>query len=163
MTRPDRYSRPQIVLHWLTLALLLVSWLSHGAMKDTYRAVFREGAGATPGAAIHIAAGLSLLAIVLFRLGLRLIHGAPALPEGSRLLNGVAHLSHWLLYALLLALPLSGIAAWFFLNRSAGEAHETLFGIGLALVALHAAAALFHHYWLKDGLLLRMTRPSRAG
>jgi cytochrome b561 len=30
------------------------------------------------------------------------------------------------------------------------------------LIGLHAAAALFHQFWLKDGLLMRMLRPRTA-
>jgi cytochrome b561 len=90
----------------------------------------------------------------------------------------LAHLAHWGLYALLLALvplgfairwsgnhPLSffgliDIPAAFRLARpnarSARELHELAANILMALAGLHAAAALFHQYVLRDGVLARM-------
>ncbi len=60
----------------------------------------------------------------------------------------------------LIALPASGALAWFLSIRELGDVHEVLFNLGMALVGLHTAAALFHHYVLKDGLIGRMTRPA---
>ena len=42
------------------------------------------------------------------------------------------------------------------------ELHETVGEVGYWLIGLHAAAALFHHYLLRDNTLVRML-PSRRG
>jgi cytochrome b561 len=34
--------------------------------------------------------------------------------------------------------------------------HETIGTLGYYLIGLHAAAALFHHYWTRDNTLRRM-------
>jgi len=41
--------------------------------------------------------------------------------------------------------------------------HETLAPLGYWLIGLHAAAALFHHYLLKDNTLMRMMPARRRG
>ena len=44
------------------------------------------------------------------------------------------------------------------LSRQIKDIHETIATIGYFVIGLHAAAALFHHYVLKDGTLRRMWR-----
>jgi cytochrome b561 len=46
--------------------------------------------------------------------------------------------------------------------HSVEEIHETIGTIGYYLIGLHAAAALFHHYFLRDDTMLRML-PRRRG
>jgi cytochrome b561 len=75
------------------------------------------------------------------------------------ILKLAAHLGHMGLYALMIAMPLSGAAAWFGGIEAAAEAHEVMKFLMIALVAVHVLAALWHQFWLKDGLLLRMKRP----
>ncbi|EPX87339.1 Cytochrome B561 [Rubellimicrobium thermophilum DSM 16684] len=62
----------------------------------------------------------------------------------------------------MLAVPLGGALVWYLGANSLGELHE-LAGNALFVLALaHAALALFHHYVLRDGLLVRMIRPHSA-
>ncbi|CAM8636051.1 Cytochrome b561, bacterial/Ni-hydrogenase [Paracoccaceae bacterium] len=51
------------------------------------------------------------------------------------------------------------MAAWFGGIVPAADAHEVMKVALLALVGAHVLAAIWHHVWLKDGLLLRMKRP----
>jgi cytochrome b561 len=74
-------------------------------------------------------------------------------------LRSAAHLAHLALYALMILMPLSGLAAWFGRVEVAGEVHEALRLALLGLIALHVLAALWHQFWLKDGLLQRMRQP----
>ena len=53
--------------------------------------------------------------------------------------------------------PKAGIAA--FTITAAAELHEAMKAVLMALVALHVLAALWHQFWLKDGLMARMKRP----
>lgn len=157
------YSRLQIALHWTTLVLLGVSYLSSDGIKVAWRAFLRGTGDAVPSVQgmVHIWVGVAILALVALRLTLRLVRGVPPTPQsGNRLLELAGTAGHWLLYLLLLAIPGSGITAWFFGVKSAADVHEVLFNLGMAVVALHTVAALFHQYVLKDGLIRRMTRPA---
>ena len=153
------YSRTQIGLHWATLAALFVAFFTHDAMEHAFRAAMRgTGTGLSTVAWVHVIAGLSVLSIAVWRLMLRLTRTAPAPGPGPVALRTAAAVVHWVLYALMLSLPLAGAIAWFGGVGAAGAVHGLLFNIGLGLVGLHVAAALFHHYVLRDGLLGRMVR-----
>ncbi len=103
-----RYSTAAIVLHW-TLALLIVlqlalGWIMNEVLPDhTPNQQLAEN--------IHISLGLTILLLVLVRIGVRLTHRPPPLPVGmpawERRLSGAVH---FLFYVLMLALPLTGWA-----------------------------------------------------
>lgn len=155
------YTRSQILLHWIVVLLLIPQFLLHDGMSHAFRQLM-EGAGAEyePLVLQHIATGLAVLALVLWRLVLRARVGAPPSPaQEPALLKLAAHATHWALYALLMLLPLSGLAAWFGQLDTAAEAHEIMKNILLALAGLHIAAALFHQFILRTNLLARMRRP----
>lgn len=158
MNRAEKYSRPQIVLHWAVAVLLVVSVISDEWMGAAWRAWVRQGdATGSVGSRIHVVVGITILALMTLRLLLRVFIGVPNPPAGENpMLAKAAGAAHWLLYALLVAMPLTGLAAWFGDVRTAAELHEVLFNLTLLVVGLHTAAALFHQYVLKDGLLLRM-------
>ncbi len=129
---------------------------------------------------LHKSTGITVLVLVLLRLGWRLYAGTPApVPGTPRWQERIASLTHWLLYALILAMPLSG---WLYdsasglrpfnyfglfpmpklvapdeaLSELAHDAHETLFWVLVLLVAVHAAAAFYHHLFQRDATLARM-------
>jgi cytochrome b561 len=154
------YSRLQIALHWGMLALLLVSFFSHDAMKSAWYALHKGKDAFGTVAALHVWVGVSVLVLAILRLGLRHKRGVPDLPAGGHpLLDLVARLTHLGLYLLLILIPASGLAAWFGGVNAAGDAHEIMFNLALALVGLHVAGALYHQFFLKDGLMDRMRRP----
>jgi cytochrome b561 len=119
------------------------------------------------------------VALLLVRVGWLLARPVPALATklGQRI-ETLARIMQWLLYALMIAVPIAGVVLEFARGqplplfglgeiaspwprdrdfaRSVREVHETLASTLLALAALHAAAALFHHFVLKDRTLLRM-------
>ena len=128
----------------------------------------------------HKSLGLTVLALVLVRIGWRLYAGAPRpVPGTPRLQALLASATHGAIYLLILALPLSGWIydsanalrpfRWFglvevpklvapdeALAASAHGAHEWLFWLLMALVAGHAGAALYHHFIQRDATLARM-------
>lgn len=174
IVRIDRYSRGAIWLHWIIAALVVVN-LAIGLLHDS----LLEGvAGAIP---LHKSIGLSVLALTLARIGWRLTHRPPRLPvDLPAWERGAARASHVAFYALLLALPLAGWVMgsagrearypmrWFGLfdvPHLPGSARTAAFGDGAhmvlgyamaALVALHLAAALRHHFVLRNAVLGRM-------
>lgn len=152
---PSRYDRVARLLHWLVAALVLVqfatgwSWgfYERGSPPRFY--LFR----------IHLFAGYAVLALAVLRIGWRLTHAAPPLPEGmSRLTALAAHATHGLLYLAILVQPVLGAITTTALGKSlgTGRVHVALAYVIAALVALHVAAALWHQFVRRDGLLLRM-------
>lgn len=168
----ERYSRVAIALHW-TIALLVIVNLIVGIGHD-YVPALRAW---MPG---HKAIGVTVLGLTAARIAWRLTHRPPSLPLAMPAWEkGAAHATHWVLYALLIAMPLSG---WLMVSGPAGRRPLTWFGLfdipylsaskatagaahsahGLlgwvmvALIVLHVAAALRHHLILRDTILTRM-------
>ncbi len=169
-----RYASPLIALHWLTLLLLVGVY----ACIEGREFFPRGSAPRDLLKSLHFSFGLTVFALLWLRLALRLAYGAPAqqpsLPAWQR---WPAAAVHGVLYLFMLATPLLGwlllsaggdpirwfgielpalLAADGGLEEQVEDLHETLGQTGYFLIALHAGAALFHHYVLRDGLLLRM-------
>ena len=127
----------------------------------------------------HKWAGVSVFLLVWLRLAWRLGHPPPPLPATlSRRMQWAAHAGHALLYGLMIAIPLSGWlmssakgvpTVWFGLltipdllarNRELGDLlqqlHKALNLLLMLTLAGHIAAALWHHFVLKDDTLRRM-------
>jgi cytochrome b561 len=133
----------------------------------------------------HNTLGFLVLILVLARLGWRATNTTPELPATLAAYQRIlARLTHGALYALLITFPLTGWSAlsaydgefpifffgWENVPRIVprvpegapfdadffGEIHETCWKIGSGILGLHAIAALWHQYVLKDGLLRRM-------
>ncbi|HEV2509045.1 cytochrome b [Bosea sp. (in: a-proteobacteria)] len=174
--RPRRWHPLIIVLHWLTLALILVQFGLAQVMRDETRDLISRFQLYQ----WHKSIGLTVAALVFLRLALRL-----ALPEPQSLALPVwqafaAASVRAGLYLCLLALPVSGLLmvsaapiqiptllfGWIAVPHPIGpdkaiyEAmlalHEALFTTLAALTAIHAGAALFHQLVLKDGLMRRV-------
>lgn len=170
------------ILHWamavLILAQFALGWLAVGwRLSPTKLDLF----------VWHKSIGLLLLALAVVRLGWRLLDRAPPWPAGMlRWERAAARGTHLLLYALMIAMPVSGWvinsaaripfrAFWLLpvpniapadkaLEELAKQVHFALF-LGLAVaLAVHVAAALRHHVVYRDDVLVRMlpgwgTRP----
>lgn len=155
----EKYSRTQIIVHWATLLTMIGSFATHFAMEEAWVLVRRGQLDATPDLAVraHVVLGVLVLVLTLLRFALRFRHGAPAPVEGQHpLITTAAAVVHGLLYLIILALPLTGIAAWLGGVTVSAEVHGVLFGLFLLLLAAHVAAALFHQFVIKDNLLARM-------
>lgn len=161
MPRVTGYSALQIALHWIVFVLIAAQFIGHEPIAEAWEVIEEGGTTAfDPLVAGHVAGGLAVLALAVWRLVLRARRGAPPPPETAPPLSRLAaHAGHWALYALMIAMPVSGAVAWFAGVEAAAEAHEAMKPLLLVLVALHVAAALWHQFWLKDGLLARMKRP----
>ena len=171
---PARYNRLSIGLHWLTLLLIIVVY----SMME-FRGLFPKD---SPERAfmrmMHVTCGLTILALTVIRLGVRLSQRTPPItPAPAAWEMAAAHLMHAALYAMLIALPL---LAWFGINAH-GHAvqvwgvslpmitsenpelgktiigtHKLIAKTGYFLIGLHALAALKHHYLSRDNTLRRM-------
>jgi cytochrome b561 len=155
------YSPLQIGLHWLIAALVVVQLVFGESMTEFVEAT-EEGEPVSVLdanlAGVHYYFGLAILALVAVRLALRVGRGAPAAPDASHALELAGRISHWLFYALLVAVPVTGLLGYY-LGDPFGEIHSLAKPVFIALIALHVAASLYHQFWRKDGILMRMLRP----
>jgi cytochrome b561 len=175
---PARWGAISQLFHW-TCAALVVALGSIGL----YMTELTSQVAKIRIYALHKSLGLTLLALVLLRLLWRWTHAVPdAIPGTSRRLKLAADGMHGVLYAMMIAMPLSGWLInstagyplqWFrlfnlpaiaakneHLNGIAKELHEFGFWTLVVLVVGHVGAALYHHLFLQDGTLHRML-PSR--
>jgi cytochrome b561 len=102
-----RYGGVAMSLHWLIAALVLVNlsiglYMADLPRTDTSRFMLFQ---------LHKSFGLTVLTLSIVRLGWRLVNPIPPLPRGLHpLLRLGAHVSHFLLYFLIVAIPLAGWA-----------------------------------------------------
>ncbi|MCT4684773.1 MAG: cytochrome b/b6 domain-containing protein [Roseicyclus sp.] len=161
MAHPTGYTRTQIRLHWIVVLLIALQYILHETIAEAWES-WLDGAevGFDPLIAQHVLMGGLVAVLVVWRLALRLTHGAPPPPEEEHpALKLAAHATHWAFYALMLLLPVSGGVAWFGGVEAAAEAHEAMKTLLLLLIVLHVAAALVHQFIFKTNLMARMKRP----
>jgi cytochrome b561 len=156
------YSRIQIILHWAIAILVLLQYVGGDFMTEFY---VRNGAAASSSAEIplltraHVLLGILTLALVSLRLVVRLVQGAPALPEEEDpRLKLAAHATHIILYAVLFLAPISGLVGWFGQLELAVLAHDAMTTLLAVFAYLHIAAALYHQFILKNNLIKRMMK-----
>lgn len=162
--RPEGYSSAQIALHWIVVVLIVCQLLFHEGMEHAWRAV-RHGEAVPADAAwpanVHAVIGLAILFFALCRLVLRFTRGVPPLPrEENVVIRIVARLSHWLLYALIIVMPISGAAAWLGGVEPAGDFHVLLVTVLYVVAGIHILGALFEGFVRRSGVLTRMFRPA---
>ncbi len=154
---PTRYTRAQIAIHWAVAVLIVTNYFLGEGMGRQLKAKLDGQAFTTPW---HVWIGLTVLALVVLRIVIRFAQGAPETGgvPGS-LTQKLGGLSHVLLYVLMAGVPLGGAIAWYQGVEALGEPHALAGNVLMGLAGLHALAALYHQYVVKDGLLLRMMRP----
>lgn len=175
---PARYSMPAIALHWVT-ALLIVCGFGLG-LSMVGLPISRQK---LQWYAWHKWIGISVWLLTCARLAWRFGHRGPEMPPMPEWQRHSAVIVHVLLYVLLLVIPVSG---WLYSSatgvqvvylglvplpdlvardRDLGDVlrtvHETLNFTLLAMVCLHAVAALKHHFIDRDTVLTRML-PART-
>jgi cytochrome b561 len=179
---PARYTSTAIALHWLIAGLILIS---------VGLGLYMVGLKLTPLKlrlySWHKWVGVTIFLLIVARLMWRAGNAPPPPVASPRWQQVAAVVNHWLLYVLLICIPISGwlmssaygVPVVYFgvlplpdligKNKELGDTlkalHETLAFTMLALVALHALAALKHHLLDRDDVLHRMlpvVRPRRA-
>jgi cytochrome b561 len=161
MPRPAGYSTTQIALHWAVAALVAAQYIFHEAIAQAWEArVAGQATGFSPLVLAHVAGGVLILALVGWRLGLRLSRGTPPAPANEPApLKTLSHVAHWGFYALLAAMSVTGGMTWFGDIGLAAQAHNVLKIVLVALIALHVLAVPFHSLVLGNNVMRRMTRP----
>lgn len=171
----SRYGVVPQLIHWFTALFVIAGWLL-GQFGDD----LPKGSARTFGLLVHMTLGESVAALLVVRLIWRIANPPPpdeVTPFG-RLLTVAARLSHFVLYALLVVIPLLGIlvqlkrghalplfgfselASPWPADRHVAHnllvAHRYLADALLILAGIHACAALLHHYVWRDRTLTRM-------
>ncbi|CAA0129118.1 Uncharacterised protein [Starkeya nomas] len=150
-------------MHWMLLVLCLVQVPTAWAIQRTHMAhVFMKPRPIDLFLhQVHAWSGWAILGLVMAQLVLRFTYGRPApVPGLSPFERMSAAAMHAALYAVLVALPVTGTIAMYLTFRIA-PVHSLLSWTLLALVLLHAGAALWHHFWRRDEVLWRMIRKVR--
>ena len=152
------YSAWQKGLHWTIVVLVGLQYLVFDAIGHAYHQALR-GSGTTYTTAVvgHIVVGILILALMIWRLTLRVGRPVPPLVAEPPLMRRASAAVHLAFYALLLLLPPTGLAAWFLGWGTVGEVHDIGQTVLMYLIFAHIAAALVHQFWWKDGLIGRMT------
>lgn len=171
-----RHTATTIALHW-GAAVVLISAFTLGLLLDDWP----RDAGKSTVMMIHYSLGTIVMAAALIRLLRRLLVPQPP-ATGDGLLDRAGAAMHWVLYATMVALPLAGMLDRWARGRPLTifgnitvpapfpipggdlwiEAHELLAWTLVGLVGVHALAALFHHFVLRDSVLGRMVPGLRA-
>jgi len=173
-----RYGSVAQALHWTVVALLVVQ-VTLGTIADGLPLGIEKLAVM----ARHKSFGITILGVALVRLAWRWIDPPPPLPPMPRWQLVAARLNHWGLYALIIALPVSGWlmssaanrpASWFGLAQLPDlirpdpglrelfhDLHHLFIYALYSLAGLHVAAALKHQFVDRDGLIFRML-PGRS-
>lgn len=159
-TAPDGYSLLQIVLHW-TIAALVVLQLTvnedvQKAFKDRVDGKQSDG---ELGALVHVVVGLTILALAILRLVVRIRRGAPeAHASNPWLVNLSGAVAHWLLYGFIFLMPITGAIAWFTGLEFSAELHELGRLILIPLIGAHVLGAFAEHYVFRTNSLRRMLK-----
>ena len=160
-------------LHWLIVLLIIGQWGIAQYAEDL--PLLAKG----PPLNLHKSIGMTILALAVIRLVWRLANPVPSLQGlAKNWERRLAHFSHVMLYALLMAMPLTGWmmssarnfpVSWFgqfqfpdlvspsrTLYQRMNDLHETLFAVLVIVALLHVAGALKHHFFDRNEVLRRM-------
>jgi cytochrome b561 len=169
-----RYGGVAQLFHWVTAIVVLIAFIyGPGGREEHVYAVARDAERR-----LHETLGLCVVALVVLRILWKLVDQRPPAPPVARWMSLAAHAMQGLLYLLLFAVPLTAVAgAWLEghpltllagidIRPLIGESHDlgstiaslhTWLGDAILwLAGLHALAGLYHHFFLRDGVLVAM-------
>jgi cytochrome b561 len=170
----ERYSRTAQLFHWVTVLLVVAAYITSVGGPETR--VYALANDFIRG--LHELLGMSVFVLTLARVSWRAISPPPASPAMPVWMELGAKLGHWTIYALLLMVPVTAILGawleghpltllavaniqpWFSPSPQLGSllasTHGWLGDVLIWLAGLHAVAALYHHFWRRDPVLLSM-------
>lgn len=154
------YDPVQIMLHWIVALLIGEQYLlCQIVLPGWHYLITTSDFYFTPGVIVHLFVGTDVLLLVTWRLWLRRRHPTPPPPEGfDPRLEALSRLVQRATYATMLAIPVTGLVAYFGDLQLVSIVHNALTLVLLGLIATHACGALYHQFVRRDGLLARMLR-----
>lgn len=185
----ESYGRIARWLHWITALLFL---LAYCAVYYRHWFTVKKTPENMMALQLHLSVGITIGVLVILRIIWRIMNKQPKLEPGPRWQQLSAHTLHYLLYAVMILMPVTGYLGtgvaneyfylfqvpkfeqtWLFdvwvrgyLDMTFKEFekpfdffHKEIMGARLLWMMIigHAAAALYHHFRLKDRTLIRMT------
>jgi cytochrome b561 len=174
------YTRFAVAMHWIVAAFVFVQYPLGWLMQQIPKQPPGQRAEVFN---VHKSIGLTILALMLVRLGWRLAHRPPELPPMAAWQARAAKATHALLYAVLIAMPLAGylgsvfsgypvryfgivLPSWAAKNQELKDlmstVHLTLAYTLAAVFAVHMAGVVKHVVIDDDGLMRRMMWPRRT-
>jgi cytochrome b561 len=142
--------------------LVFFNLLLPDGMNEWHRSIRRTGSATAEqvgSANIHAYVGIAILVLVAMRLILRVYQGAPA-PHSKEpmIFQLAAKAAHVVLYALLLGMPITGMASYYFGYESVGAIHADVLKVVLwAVLGAHVLGVFVHQFYWKTDVLRRMT------
>ncbi len=170
---PSRYHPALVALHWF-LATFIV--LALGLGMFVLKAIPNTSPQKLEALRAHMIGGGVILALMAARLAIRVLSARPeAATTGNPVLDRIARISHLAFYGLVAGMIATGLATALLADLpsivfgASGAplpgsftvfptrvVHGVIAKVFIALIAVHATAALYHHFVLRDGLLKRM-------
>ena len=167
----ERYDATTVWLHWITVILIAVLWGIGQTADLVPRGPLRTGVWST-----HVVLGFLTAFVLVTRVAWRAQFGRVLPPADSGALYVIAKLAHYALYVLIGIVVIAGIidasyrgfnvfGLWSVPQFGSGDAatrrsingwHELAANALIVVAAIHALAALGHHYVWRDHLLDRM-------
>jgi cytochrome b561 len=171
---PSRYHPALVALHWFLAAFIA---LALGLGMFVLKSIPNSSPQKVEALRAHMIGGGLILTLMIARLLIRLRSARPEpATTGNPLLDRVAKISHLAFYGLVAAMVATGLATALLAHLpsivfgGSGEPlpasftvfptrvlHGAIAKVLVALIAVHATAALYHHFVLRDGLLRRMS------
>ncbi|NWA82077.1 cytochrome b [Pseudomonas sp. D2002] len=178
-TPSDRYDRLTRTFHWLTAAVVIFMFASAHIWENLEKGTpLRKGLQS-----VHISLGIAMALLIILRIVWRVFGGNRLKADSHPALNLLAKMAHGCLYLLLVSQIVLGflfrwaqgepfnffglfpIPAPFVIDHewrgTLGGLHNNVAWAIILLAGLHAGAALWHHYVLRDGTLRSMLAGSR--
>jgi cytochrome b561 len=170
------YDRATRILHWTVGGLVILLWLMAQGNSFLQKGPLRLSIWS-----VHVLLGFLLTALLVARIAWRVSKGTKLPPVERGIWGYAATAVHYLLYMLLITVVVLGIMnvfghgfplfnTWKFprfwdkpFQHQVAEWHGLAANIIAGAAALHAIAALWHHWILKDTTLRRMWPPGRKG
>lgn len=170
-TAPTRYDRTTIWLHWITVLLVVEQWIGANTIDD-----FAKGWPRNVARSVHVSFGVLLAFLLVGRIVWRVTRGRVLPPLDPRVLHIASKAMQGILYLLLIGTVVAGLGLIILgginyfdlvkipgldpgdraLRHSVFAVHKWAANFILIVAGLHALAALFHHYVLRDATLRRI-------
>ena len=170
----ERYASPAQLLHWTTALLVVAAYItSIGGPESRLYSPTNDFSRE-----LHELIGISVFSLTLVRVILRWACPPPKGPDMPAWMQLGGKLGHWAIYVLLVLVPVTAIVGawleghpltllvigdiqpWVAPSRQLGhklaDLHGWLGNVLIWLAGLHAAAALYHHFWRRDTVLQSM-------
>ena len=166
----SRYHPTLVALHWL-LALMIIGLLCFGFFVLAHMP--NDDPKKIHLLVLHMTGGMFVLVLMILRVIIRMCRDSPAAaPPGSSVLDRLATVAHYSLYAIVFLMIVSGWSTGFFIRGAfqpdgghlpesfavfpTFRAHALLAALLAILLLVHIAASFYHHLVLKDGLFRRV-------